>query len=345
MEETLGKRIVAQRKRLGLTQDRLAELLGVTAQAISKWENDQSCPDIAMLPKLAETFGITTDELLGIERKEVRLAEVVTKEAENDADEPNGLHLENGTWELKWDGGRKSSVGFAVWVLLVGSILLAMHFNWPRFWNLSLWELLWTTALFVFGLFGLYPKFSLFRLGCAFFGGYFLLDLAGFLSFNMGMSLILPIVLLLFGISLLLDALRKPKDGSFHLNHNGRSLTGPSRNYCSYNGGIFDCNTSFGENDYHIQLPRLSGGTANVSFGEMTVDLSACEEIAENCHIELNCSFGELEFRIPRRFRAEPATSTAFASVETQGSPAPDASATLFLDCSVSFGEITIRYI
>lgn len=59
MEETLGKRIVFHRKRLGLTQDALAELMGVTAQAVSKWENDQSCPDIGALPKLAEIFGIS----------------------------------------------------------------------------------------------------------------------------------------------------------------------------------------------------------------------------------------------------------------------------------------------
>ena len=77
---TFGKRIVAQRKRLGLTQDRLAELLGITAQAVSKWENDQSCPDITMLPKLAEVFGISTDDLLGLEKKQILLAEVVTEE-------------------------------------------------------------------------------------------------------------------------------------------------------------------------------------------------------------------------------------------------------------------------
>ena len=54
MEQTLGKRIMHHRKRLGLTQDQLAEKCGVTAQAVSKWENDQSCPDINMLPRLAE---------------------------------------------------------------------------------------------------------------------------------------------------------------------------------------------------------------------------------------------------------------------------------------------------
>ena len=42
MEETLGKRIAAYRKALGLTQDALAEQLGITAQAVSKWENGVS---------------------------------------------------------------------------------------------------------------------------------------------------------------------------------------------------------------------------------------------------------------------------------------------------------------
>ena len=42
MQETIGKRIMQNRKQLKLTQDQLAEQLGVTAQAVSKWENDQS---------------------------------------------------------------------------------------------------------------------------------------------------------------------------------------------------------------------------------------------------------------------------------------------------------------
>lgn len=70
MDTTLGKRIINNRKKLGLTQDKLAEALGVTAQAVSKWENDQSCPDITMLPRLAELFHITTDELLGVKQKD-----------------------------------------------------------------------------------------------------------------------------------------------------------------------------------------------------------------------------------------------------------------------------------
>ena len=55
---TLGKRILYHRKRLGLTQDQLAERMGVTAQAVSKWEHDLSCPDVTTVPRLAEWFGM-----------------------------------------------------------------------------------------------------------------------------------------------------------------------------------------------------------------------------------------------------------------------------------------------
>lgn len=64
MEYTIGKKIAQYRKDKGLTQDELAELLGVSPQAVSKWENDISCPDILLLPKLAELFDTTVDDLL-----------------------------------------------------------------------------------------------------------------------------------------------------------------------------------------------------------------------------------------------------------------------------------------
>ena len=64
MNTTIGKRIAALRREKGLKQDELAEKLGVSAQAVSKWENDQTCPDISLLPLLAKTLGVTVDELL-----------------------------------------------------------------------------------------------------------------------------------------------------------------------------------------------------------------------------------------------------------------------------------------
>ena len=64
MEMTLGKRIAFLRKDKELKQDELAEKLGVSPQAVSKWENDQTCPDITLLPELAKILGVTVDELL-----------------------------------------------------------------------------------------------------------------------------------------------------------------------------------------------------------------------------------------------------------------------------------------
>ena len=64
MNETLGMRIAMRRKEKGLKQDELAEMLGVSPQAVSKWENDQTCPDISLLPQLSKILGVTVDELL-----------------------------------------------------------------------------------------------------------------------------------------------------------------------------------------------------------------------------------------------------------------------------------------
>ena len=50
---TLGRRIAQLRKEKELKQDDLAQMLDVSAQAVSKWENDQTCPDISLLPRLA----------------------------------------------------------------------------------------------------------------------------------------------------------------------------------------------------------------------------------------------------------------------------------------------------
>ena len=64
---SIGERILKMRKERGLTQEDIADALGVTPQAVSKWENDVSCPDIALLPKLARLLGTTTDAILSDE--------------------------------------------------------------------------------------------------------------------------------------------------------------------------------------------------------------------------------------------------------------------------------------
>ena len=71
--DTLGKRIMALRKAAGMTQEQVAERLGVSPQAVSKWENDVSCPDVTMIPRLAQLFNVSTDELLGLKASTILL--------------------------------------------------------------------------------------------------------------------------------------------------------------------------------------------------------------------------------------------------------------------------------
>ena len=70
---TLGQRIAYYRKKGGLTQEELAEKCSVTPQAVSKWENDISAPDITLIPVLARIFNISCDELLCATREAASL--------------------------------------------------------------------------------------------------------------------------------------------------------------------------------------------------------------------------------------------------------------------------------
>lgn len=69
MNETMGSIIARLRKEKGMTQEQLANELGISYQAVSKWENELSSPDISALPLLAELFDVSIDELFGREQK------------------------------------------------------------------------------------------------------------------------------------------------------------------------------------------------------------------------------------------------------------------------------------
>ena len=341
MEQTLGKNIARHRKALGLTQDQLAEQLGVTAQAVSKWENDQSCPDITMLPRLAEIFRTTTDELLGLEHAKVHEGEVVT-----DADiHSDGVHIDfenqqgNGL-EFHWDSGRRSAIGFAVFVLLVGLLTLAdTYFRWDA----DFWDICWPSALLVLGLTQLFCKISFVQICCALLGGYFLLKNLALLPFQLSGDIIFPLLIVLFGVSLLLDAIRKPKNPKIKLIHKGEH--GKAQSQCEIDGEQFDCSMSFGEETRYIRLPRLSGGDISTSFGDYTVDLTGCDTVSDRCAIDASCAFGELTLLVPARYRVEPDTSTSFGSFEIEGQPDSQPAGVIYLDASVSFGQITVKYI
>ena len=68
MKKTLGTMIAELRKQHGMTQLELAEKMGVTDKAVSKWERDLSCPDINSLPTLAEILGVSVEDLMQIKK-------------------------------------------------------------------------------------------------------------------------------------------------------------------------------------------------------------------------------------------------------------------------------------
>lgn len=68
MKSGIGEFLSILRKSKGLTQQEVADALGVSNKTVSSWETGASCPDIGMLPAIAELFGVTCDELLRGER-------------------------------------------------------------------------------------------------------------------------------------------------------------------------------------------------------------------------------------------------------------------------------------
>lgn len=71
MKITIGSRIRQLRRKRSMTQEQLADLVGVSYQAVSKWENDITLPDVLMMPRLAVIFGTTIDDLYSFDRNKV----------------------------------------------------------------------------------------------------------------------------------------------------------------------------------------------------------------------------------------------------------------------------------
>ncbi|MBR6361416.1 MAG: helix-turn-helix transcriptional regulator, partial [Clostridia bacterium] len=81
MNNYFSENIRSLRKERDLTQEALAEFLGVSFQAVSKWERGESYPDIELLPAIAAFFSVSTDNLLGVDKakNEEEILEIVDK--------------------------------------------------------------------------------------------------------------------------------------------------------------------------------------------------------------------------------------------------------------------------
>ena len=110
---TLGNRLQRLRQRQGLSQDALAEKLGVSRQAVSKWERDEAVPEVEKLLRLSELYGVSLDEL--VKGDATQSAPQAESQGESQA-EPAASRRERPVWEesLQWGG------------LLGGAVLLGL---------------------------------------------------------------------------------------------------------------------------------------------------------------------------------------------------------------------------
>lgn len=90
MKLNIGENIRKYRKQADLTQDQLADRLGVSYQSVSRWENGLTYPDMELLPSIAKIFNVSIDELLGMpeEKKEQEAKSIFTELAKATFEEP-----------------------------------------------------------------------------------------------------------------------------------------------------------------------------------------------------------------------------------------------------------------
>lgn len=341
-DSTMGKRILFHRKRLGLTQDQLAEQLGVTAQAVSKWENNQSCPDVSLLPQLAEIFGITTDELLGVAREDT-LERRRESRKEDGADSEVVIDLEHKANDGVW---------FALFLIAFGLLYLCNHYlgaAWS-FWtpNLGWWQLFWPTAILFMGLCWMCRRISVFNAGVTLLGGYFLAQNLGLVKAAFTWPVLLAGMLVLWGVSILIDAVRGKSSRTWRFRKPVRIFKSTHHDQgtrvCRMEHGIMDYAFSFCSSAVRVPAQELRGGRAEVNFGELTVDLRDCTGLARDCVLQAEASFGELMLLVPRRYRVEHTGTQCAGSVDVAGAPLDSPEGILTVHTEVNFGSIQIQY-
>lgn len=344
-EMTMGKRIAARRKALKMTQDALAQELGVSAQAVSKWENDLSCPDISILPKLAKLLGVTTDALLGAEPEPtVHEAEIVPEDG--DGDRP-GFTLESdggSKFDIQFNAPRRISFSGAAWLICTGLLMLVgpvLKINETN--AIGFWGAVWISALLVWGVGGMLRRIRLSNVVATLGGAYFALEGLGIIALDLGWEIVFPVLILLLGVSMLIDGIRKKnrKTETIHISAPESGVASAMR----MEDGVLEYNNAFSDSTTPIRTPVLKSGTINVSYGDHTLDFSGVEQVAEDCTVTFNGSFGDTCLRIPRRFRVNFITSKNCSEVNVIGHPDITPEGTINLVGNLSFGQLTIEYI
>ncbi len=330
-QQTMGKRIMQLRKEKGYTQEQLAEMMGVSAQAVSKWENDVSCPDISILPQLAEKLGVTTDELLGVKPIEPKVV-IVDAQSKKEKD---------GNFSVSWDGGKtikKDGIWFAVLVIVLGLAFLMQSIGVI---SIGIWGMVWPAVIMGLGVSWMVKRFSIFSLAVAGLGLYFLLYNLEVTSFTLTWGVIWPALLVLLGLTILYEALVPHKHKWCGVNFKGDKKA--RTDYSEENGFVsYDC--AFSDENRRVAAEEFSGGDIDISFGKSELDLTRVKRVSIDAKLDIDVSFGTFDLVLPKTIRVYLKSDKAFGSIQMSGEANRDATESLVVDGDVSFGSLNIVY-
>ena len=331
-KETMGKRISDLRKGKGMTQEQLAQLLGVTPQAVSKWENDLSCPDISILPQLAEALGVTTDELLG--RTPLRISE--------GSDKCNGKGRAHVSVRLRLNQAEK--IIFALLLMGIGLIFLLNAFHVIELGEgVTFGSVLWPFLVACMGVMACRSELNPISIGLFLFGVYMLLFNLGIIpaQYKLTWAMAWPVALILIGVTILLHFFlpkRKKEGGIFEVEKSDPVFD------CTDESGFIRIDSAFTSQTKCVETGApFTGAKIDSSFGSLVLDLSQAE-IQNGALIDADVSFGSLTVRLPAFVGANATCKTAFGGYDCPPGN-PDAEIKVSLNGDVSFGKIEVEYV
>lgn len=343
---TIGKKIMSLRKEAGLTQEQLAEKLGISPQAVSKWENGISCPDISILPTLASLFHVTVDDLLGVERPAAACQE--PEQQAGQAEQEDSVCYGPfccGDGEKGGDKGRHGKwhgLGFALLLIGLGVIfLLCRRFGLTP----SVWDIVWPAVVMGLGIAWFVGEIAPIGLGMAFVGFYYLLRNMGQpLPFVLDWDLIWPVGLVLLGLGVLIDCFRW--GNRWHERWLRRHRHGEEAMEYSESEGFLYVRAVFGEGNRRVRMETLTGGKVDYVFAGGELDLTGVKALGDNAAatIQAHVVFAGCSVFLPPHIRLENKANCVFGGVEIKGGPTNPTSV-LTLTGDVVFGGIEIRYI
>ena len=332
---TLGKRIAMLRKNQGWTQEQLGEKVGVSAQAVSKWENDIACPDIATLPLLADLFGVTVDELLGVKPIEPHVV-ILDKEPESEKNNKGvqfSIHRDDGHW---------GAITLCITAILI-CVMLILRSMTPLFnrADVGVWNYIWPLLVFGLGLASVRED-VVFGVAAMAFGAYELVWFGWGVPFEIQWYVVVLILALTVLIKILLQklGLLQKKNKKF-VEVEGNA---PNR-VCNYSdeGNFIRAEMSFGHNSITYPYDTLNGMKLETNFGDHEIDLRSVRNF-NNALMEVEVNFGNVIITLPPCVRVVKSADTAFAALRVIGEPDPAADQTVYLKGDVNFGNLEIRY-